>query len=124
MKKRSKKLTRRMKRILVPAILVLLMKTTKVHFLAIKSFNRISKILKKSSGRKITYKRGSKDIINGVEKVISVIRQRGFKLDTVFADNEFAKLEHKISAALEICGAGQHIPSIEREARSVKDRTR
>ena len=101
----------------------LYMKTTTIKFQAIQSFNKISRKDKKNIKR-ITYKRGPKDIINSVEKVLGIIRRRGFTMNIINADNEFQKLEHKVSAHVEICAAGQHVPRIERGVRSVKDRTR
>ena len=95
----------------------LLMKTQVTKFQAIQSFNRISRIIQRTNSRRITYKRGPNDIINGIEKVRFTVR-------IINADNEFQKIENRVSAHLEICAAGQHIPRIERGIRSVKDRTR
>ena len=99
----------------------LLMKSAKIKFQAIQSFNRISKRNKKTL--RITYKRGPNDIINGIEKVLTVFKNQGFKINIINADNEFQKLEHKVSAHIEICTAGQHVPRIKRGVRSAKDRT-
>ena len=101
----------------------LYMKTTTIKFQAIQSFNKISR-KDKNNAKRITYKRGPKDIITSVEKVLGVVRRRGFEMNTINADNEFQKLENKVSAHVEICAAGQHVPRIERGVRSVKDRTR
>jgi hypothetical protein len=100
----------------------LLMKSTKIKFHATQAFNRISKRKKKTI--RTTYKRGPQDIINGIEKVLTVFRNRGFQVNLINADNEFKKLEHKVSTHVEICAAGQHIPHIERGIRFLKDRTR
>ena len=100
----------------------LLMKSNKIKFHATQTFNRISTRKKKT--QRITYKRGPQDIINGIEKVLTVFRNRGFKVDLINADNEFTKLEHKVSAHVEVCAAGQHIPRIERGIRFMKERTR
>jgi hypothetical protein len=100
----------------------LLMKSTKFHFHATQAFNRISERKKKTLHT--TYKRGPQDIINGVEKVLTVFRIRGFQVNLVNADNEFKKLELKVAAHVEICAAGQHVPCIERGMRFLKDRTR
>jgi hypothetical protein len=100
----------------------LLMKSAKIKFHATQAFNRISKRTKKTL--RTTYKRGPQDIINGIEKVLTVFRTRGFQVNLINADNEFQKLEHKVSAHVEICAAGQHIPRIERGIRFLKDRTR
>ena len=52
-------------------------KSTKIKFHATQAFNRISKRTKKTT--RTTYKRGPKDIINGIEKVLTVFRNRGFQ---------------------------------------------
>jgi hypothetical protein len=100
----------------------LLMKSAKIKFHATQAFNRVSKRKKKTL--RTTYKRGPQDIINGIEKVLTVFRTRGFQVNLINADNEFKKLEHKVSVHVEICAAGQHIPRIERGIRFLKDRTR
>jgi hypothetical protein len=92
----------------------LLMKTQVIKFQAIQSFNRIIRIIQHNNSRRITYKRCPTDIINGIEKVLGLIRTRGFTVCIINADNEFQKIENKVSAHLEICAAGQHIPRIER----------
>ena len=83
----------------------LLIKSTTIKFQAIQTFNRISKS-QKEGARRVTYKRGPSDIIKGVEKVINLFRKRGLNLEVVNADNEFQKLDGKISAHLEICASG------------------
>ena len=100
----------------------LFMKTTSIKFQAIQCFSRISKRVKRT--QRTTYKRGLTDIIAGVEKVLGVLRRRGFQIHVINADNEFNKLEGKVSAHMEICAAGQHIPHIERAIRFTKERTR
>jgi len=47
-----------------------------------------------------------------------------FRINIINADNEFKKLKNKVTAHVEICVAGQHIPRIERGIRFMKDRTR
>ena len=101
----------------------LLMKAKDIKFQAIQAFNRVSRKTKKHTV-KITYKRGTQDIINGLEKVLRLFKKRGFTITLVNADNEFQKLEDKISAPVAICAAGQHVPRVERGIRFVKDRTR
>jgi len=50
-----------------------------------------------------------------------VFRNRDFQVNLINADNDFKKLENKVSAHVEICAAGQeHIPQIQ----LVKGRTR
>ena len=100
----------------------LLIKSVTIKFQAILAFNRISR--KHKNKLKITYKRGPKDILRGVEKIISLFTNRGFHVETINADNEFQKLEGKTSAHVEICAAGQHVTRIERGVRTTKDRTR
>ena len=102
----------------------LLMRTKSIKFQAIQIFSRISKKINNTKSQRITYKRGTSDIIHGIEKILELIRNRGFKINTINADNEFKKLENKVSAHIEICAAGQHVPRIERAVRTIKDRTR
>jgi hypothetical protein len=90
----------------------LFIKSTKIKFHATQAFNRISK--RKMKTTRTTYKKGPKDIINGIEKVLTVFRNRGFQVNLINADNEFKKLEDKVTTHIEICAAGQHIPRIER----------
>ncbi|GFH56607.1 hypothetical protein CTEN210_13083 [Chaetoceros tenuissimus] len=63
-------------------------------------------------------------VIEAVNRVIAIHKDRGFEIEYVFGDNEFEKLEGKIDAALETCSAGEHNPYIEREIRVVKERQR
>ena len=100
----------------------LFIKSTKIKFHATQAFNRISK--RKTKTTRTTYKRGPTDIINGIEKVLTVFRNRGFQVNLINADNEFKKLENKVTTHIEICAAGQHVPRIERGIRFMKDRTR
>ena len=59
--------------------------STKIKFHATQALNHISKRNKKT--RSTTYKRGPKDIINGIEKVrLSVFRNRGFQVNLINAD--------------------------------------
>jgi hypothetical protein len=100
----------------------LIIKSTTIKFHATQAFNRISTRDKKTS--RTTYKRGPQDIINGIEKVLTIFKNRGFQVNLINADNEFKKLENKVSVHIEICAAGQHVPRIERGVRTMKDRTR
>jgi hypothetical protein len=102
----------------------LLMKTSVIKFQAIQSFNRVSRIIQRTNTRRITYKWGPADIINGIEKVLGLLRARGFTAGTINADNEFQTLENKVSSHIEICAARQHVPRIKRGVWSVKDSTR
>ena len=67
--------------------------------------------------------------------VLTDFRNRGFKVDLINTDNEFTKLENKVSAHVKICAARikrgiqymkdrQHIPRIKRGIQYMKDRTR
>jgi len=96
----------------------LLLKTQKIKFQPVQCFNKISNKKKK----KVTYKRGPTDIINGVKKVIRVHTNRGFKITCVNGDNEFNKIEGKVGTDVKICTARQHIPRIERSIRTLKER--
>ena len=98
------------------------MKSNKIKFQVTQAFNRISKHDNKTF--RTTYKRGPKDIKNGIEKVINVFKIPGFQINIINADNEFKKLENKVSAHVEICATGQHVPRIECDIRFMKDRTR
>ena len=101
----------------------LIIKSVSIKFQGILAFNKINRITKQNQ-RKVTYKRGPSDIINGIEKILRLLNNRGFKTPIINADNEFSKLEGKLSTHIEICGAGQHIPRIERGIRTIKDRVR
>ena len=96
----------------------LLIRTRKILFLALLTFN----IRRKNANGKVTYSRPTKDVIEAVNRVIAIHKDRGFEIEYVFGDNEFEKLEGKIDAALQTCAAGEHNPYIEREIRVVKER--
>ena len=91
----------------------LLLKSVLIKFEGILPFSKISR-KHKDNTKKITYKRGTSDIIRGIKKTIQLFKNRGFNIETVNGDNKFKKLENKIDAHLEICAAGQHVPRIER----------
>jgi len=101
----------------------LIIKSVSITFQVILAFNKINRITKQNQ-RKVTYKRGPSEIINDIEKILRLLNNRGFKTPIINADNEFSKLEGKLSTHIEICGAGQHIPRIERGIRTIKDRVR
>lgn len=106
----------------IQGALYLLLRSGTITFMAIIPFNRIKRVTKKGA-KKITYNRGPKDIIAGVEKFVALFKNIGFKVNTAFADNEFQKMEERFLVPMEICAAGQHVPIIERSIRTVKDRT-
>ena len=58
-------------------------------FQTMQSFNRISKITK---NKKITYRRGKKDIVEGLNKVIKLYTDRGVTIKTLHVDGEFRKV--------------------------------
>lgn len=95
--------------------------TRKITFITLQTFNtrRVN-----HTTRRITYARPNKDIITGINKVISMHKNRGFTIDMVYEDNEFAKLKDKIDATVETCAANQHVPTIEREIRTIKEHQR
>lgn len=90
-------------------------------FRTIQTFNRISK---RNKHGKITYKRGPTAVIAGIKKVKEKYEERGFAIEVVNGDNEFEKLRGKIGTDVNICGADQHVGGIEREIRTIKERTR
>ena len=71
--------------------------------------------------------RTANSIIQGISKVIKVYHHRGFKIDAIHGDNEFDmdKLRESIlPASLYIYGKDEHVPSVERSIRSIKERVR
>ena len=95
----------------------LLTSSRKIIFQTMQSFNRISKIAK---NKKITYRRGKKDIIEGLNKVIKLYTD----IETLHADGEFRKVENSVNTTVECCAADEHVDRIERQIRVVKERTR
>ena len=85
------------------------------------SFNRISKIDK--NNKKITYRRGRKDIIEGLNKVIKLYSDRGVTIETLHADREFQKVEDRLNTTVECCAADEHVDCVERRIRMIKERT-
>ena len=84
------------------------------------SFNRISKIDK--NNKKITYRRGRKDIIEGLNKVIKLYSDRGVTIETLHADGEFRKVEDRLCTTVECCAADEHVDRVERWIRMIKER--
>ena len=74
----------------------LLVKSQLIKFQGILSFNKISRIIKKKKVKN-SYKRGPKDIITGLEKIIRLFNQHGFNITLVNADNKHKKIEEDIS---------------------------
>ena len=71
--------------------------------------------------------RTKSSIIKGLQNVYNTYSQRGFNISSFHADNEFDMNDLRDAlkpATLEIYGAEEHVGSIEREVRTVKERTR
>ena len=102
-------------------------------FIDIMYVNRIPFLLCKSDGivnhRKVFFlsSRGKIKIYKRLKLIRLMYEKRGFKVNIIHADNEFDFNEVKSSfpnSTWEICARGEHVPTIEREIRSVKDRCR
>ena len=66
-------------------------------------------------------------LIEKVEKVFKMYTSRGFYITDVYADNEFnhdAYATLFLPGRLHICATGEHVPTIERSVRTVKERAR
>jgi len=60
-----------------------------------------------------------------ISNTISKYEHRGFKIDTIMADEEFAPLTELMPTEnFNICGADDHVPEIERFVRTIKDSVR
>ena len=94
--------------------------TRKIIFQTLQSFNRISK----RQGTKITYRRGRKDMITGINKVIKLYKDRGVNIETMHADGEFRKIENIVDVNVDCCATNEHVDRIERRIRMIKERTR
>ena len=95
--------------------------------------NRIPFLLCKSDDivnhRKVFFlsSRGKIKIYKRLKLIRLMYEKRGFKVNIIHADNEFDFNEVKSSfpnSTWEICARGEHVPTIERDIRSVKDRCR
>lgn len=57
--------------------------------------------------------------------MLQLYKRRGFKVDTILADGEFAPIEALMAqVTFNLCGADERIPEIERYIRTIKDRVR
>ena len=74
-----------------------------ILFQTLQSFHRISKVDKKSN--QVTYQRGKRDIVAGINKVLRMYGGRGINIENVHADNEFAKIRDDINTNLISCAA-------------------
>jgi hypothetical protein len=92
-----------------------------IIFQTMQSFNRISKINK---NKKITYCRGRKDIIQGLNKVLQLYKDRDVTVETIHGDGEFRKVQGQVNATIECCAANEHVDRVERRIRMIKERTR
>jgi hypothetical protein len=66
-------------------------------------------------------------IFKAISKVVHVYRARGFRVQFIFADNEFKGLRAKILELriyLNCAAANEHVPEIERAIRVIKERVR
>ena len=66
-------------------------------FQTLQSFNRISK----KKGMKLTYRKGSKDMIEGINKVVKLYKDRGVTIETMYADGEFRKIENMVDVKVD-----------------------
>ena len=70
-------------------------------------------------------KKGS--ILKVLRTITTMYLTRGFTISDVYADNEFDVDEYKtifLPARLHICAKGEHVPTIERSIRTIKERCR
>ena len=69
--------------------------------------------------------RGAKELQNGIEKVVKRYTDRGFNINAYRGDNEFEVLRNFVAPApLQIVGADDHVGTIERSIRTIKERAR
>ena len=70
----------------------------------------------------------SKDatLMKSILQIKQIYRYRGFKIDTILMDGEFASLEKNLlgeQIKLNLCSNNEHVGDIERLIRTVKERT-
>ena len=67
-------------------------------------------------------------VMKAIRSTVSVYKKRGFQVCVVQADNEFDPLRAELAADLEIdlncAAADMHVPEVEREIRTIKERGR
>ena len=68
-----------------------------------------------------------KNILTAVQHVRTLYHARGFKVQTLLMDGEFAPLRHNLAnlnITLNVTSANEHVPQIERQIRVIKERVR
>jgi hypothetical protein len=68
-----------------------------------------------------------KFILSAVQHVQTLYHARGFRIQTLLMDGEFAPLKHDLSdmaITLNVTSANEHVPQIERQIRTIKERAR
>ena len=73
------------------------------------------------------YGRSARQIIDGLNIVQQIYKNRGFIITDIHGDNEFDKnklREHIMPTNLQICAADEHVPIVERSIRTLKERAR
>jgi hypothetical protein len=69
----------------------------------------------------------TRNLMIGIERIISLYQKRAFVVQTCLADNEFESLRGSLlhlGVNLNVCAPGEHIPEVERKIRTVKERVR
>jgi len=82
-----------------------------ILFQTLQPFHRISKVDKMSN--RVTYQRGKRNIVAGINKVLHKYGGRGINIENVHADNEFAKIRDDINSNLICCAANVYVERIE-----------
>jgi hypothetical protein len=69
-----------------------------------------------------------REILPGLERVNNTYVPRGFRIETIHADEEFTPLVHALytltGIRVNICATNEHVPEIERAIRTIKERNR
>ena len=64
-------------------------------------------------------------VLKSLQQVSRIYTSRGFSIDYIHADSGYRGLEHDLlPARLNLAAAGEHVPEIERNIRTLKERTR
>lgn len=64
-------------------------------------------------------------LLSGLQKILALYDHAGFKVNTVHADGQFAPLENELKPIqLNCCAAKEHVPEVERSARTSKEAIR
>jgi len=87
-------------------------------------FHTISKLFRFRTVELLT-SHTTRDMLSCLQNVINQYNARDLFVDHVFGDSEFLSLSTSIlPTQLHICGRGDHVPTVERSIRTVKDRCR